>query len=481
MAYSKEYKEEILEQMKTKSIKEIANETGISQATLYNWKKKIEVNEDTMEKEQIQTEELQLIVKYIKEKNIEEIKNIKNVADKIKKRKDLQLKLVKKYIKEGNIKEVEKLAEKFPENEQVQIQLAKMYAEKNDLEGVRRLVEQFPENKHVQTQLVKMYTHRKKINENVHNDENSELKVCNTQANILSKIGIKIRAGTLRFEDLEEFKQNYEDKNTEDYNLILIAMYQKLGQKKNALQTLRNVKRQGDYPKLLNQIEESLKTKKVKLFPYEAWEKLIGWKVTGADVQKEIENERERKEELKKLEQQKNREKGEVVKQQEQEVKSDDIKTMNSNKGKIKTNKQTEIVQTVLEKTTKPKIKTNSKKKEKKEEKIVLIKDKLSNKVQDTIEEIEKKYYVKMQQVDSAQSKYIKKYDKLESILECKNTNKRAQMELMLVLINEGYRDVVKEEFPEEDYKFIDEIIKQYYAKTLKPQDAKKQIDEYCI
>lgn len=35
MAYNKEYKQKILEQMKTKKIDEIAKETGISKATLF--------------------------------------------------------------------------------------------------------------------------------------------------------------------------------------------------------------------------------------------------------------------------------------------------------------------------------------------------------------------------------------------------------------------------------------------------------------
>ena len=101
------------------------------------------------------------------------------------------------------------------------------------------------------------------------------------------------------------------------------------------------------------------------------------------------------------------------------------------------------------------------------------------------IEQIKQELKQKMLKNDyeeaSRQEKYIKKYDKLQSILGCDTNNKRAQMELMLVLINEGYREVVKREFPEKDYEFVDEIIKGYYAKTIKPQDAKKEIDEYCM
>ena len=55
------------------------------------------------------------------------------------------------------------------------------------------------------------------------------------------------------------------------------------------------------------------------------------------------------------------------------------------------------------------------------------------------------------------------------------------QMELMLILINEGYREDAKKSFPEEDYEFVDGIIKQYLEKRLKPKDAIKAVDEYCL
>ena len=57
--------------------------------------------------------------------------------------------------------------------------------------------------------------------------------------------------------------------------------------------------------------------------------------------------------------------------------------------------------------------------------------------------------------------KYIKKYDKLQSILECSEGNKRAKMELMLVLINEGYSNIVETEYPAE-YKFISSLVEEY-------------------
>ena len=76
--------------------------------------------------------------------------------------------------------------------------------------------------------------------------------------------------------------------------------------------------------------------------------------------------------------------------------------------------------------------------------------------------------------------KYIKKYDKLQSILECSEQNKRAKMELMLVLINEGYSNIVETEYPAE-YKFINSLVEEYKKKEKTADVVKKEIDEYCL
>ena len=76
--------------------------------------------------------------------------------------------------------------------------------------------------------------------------------------------------------------------------------------------------------------------------------------------------------------------------------------------------------------------------------------------------------------------KYIKKYDKLQSILECSEGNKRAKMELMLVLINEGYSNIVETEYQTE-YKFINSLVEEYKKKEKTADIVKKEIDEYCL
>ena len=159
----------------------------------------------------------------------------------------------------------------------------------------------------------------------------------------------------------------------------------------------------------------------------------------------------------------------------------------------------------------------------KKSKKVINIEQAISKRARKTVNELQKRYYVKMQPTEGkvtlpkeyyklldgikkvnstekrrrmqimqdmlkenyesneVQREYAKRYDKLQAILASDKQNKRAQMELMLVLINEGYGDVVEEEFPEKDNNFINEIIQQYKNKTVNPKEAKKEIDEYCL
>lgn len=78
------------------------------------------------------------------------------------------------------------------------------------------------------------------------------------------------------------------------------------------------------------------------------------------------------------------------------------------------------------------------------------------------------------------QQEYIKKYDKLQSILESNKDNRRAIMELVLILINEGYSDVAKKEYKDE-FIMIEEIISKIKEQRISIQEAKKALDEVCL
>jgi hypothetical protein len=264
-------------------------------------------------------------------------------------------------------------------------------------------------------------------------------------------------------------------------------MYEKLGQKKNALELIRQIEKEGIKTQNLSAIKDRLKSKKRTRFDLDKWDSLIGWEVAITE-QYNIEEMKLKEKNAnlyaKPIEAKSSEIDGKklVAKESSNKVVSEETKKVQSS---IITNIGTITRQvSPTKKTSNQKKKSNIKETTKK----ATIETTMSSQLKDTIKKINVDYYVKMQpskQVTNAsieaQKKYIKKYDKLQSILGCSTDNKRAQMELMLVLINEGYKDIAKQEFPEQDYNFINDIINQYNAKKILPSKGKQKIDEYCI
>jgi tetratricopeptide (TPR) repeat protein len=304
---------------------------------------------------------------------------------------------------------------------------------------------------------------------------------------VLIPIRAKIWAGTLEKSDLDNMDQIRENITEEQYYLIKMAMYEKLGQKKNALELIKQIEKEGIKTKNLSAIKDRLKSKKRTIFDLDKWDSLIGWEVAITEQYN--------------IEEMKSKEKNANLYAKPIETKTSEIdgeklgakepsnKVISEKTKKVQSSIITNIGTITRQISPTPKT-SNQKKKSKIKETTnkVTIETTMSSQLKDTIKKINVDYYVKMQpskQVTNAsieaQKKYIKKYDKLQSILGCSTDNKRAQMELMLVLINEGYKDIAKQEFPEQDYNFINDIINQYNTKKLLPSNGKQKIDEYCI
>ncbi len=339
----------------------------------------------------------------------------------------------------------------------------------------------------------------------------------NSSNNLLSKIRAKIWAGTIENEDIINIEKQKEEIDREQYYLIKIAIYEKLGQKRNALQVIEQIRAEGITIKGITEIRDRLKSKKVAFFDLDKWDQIIGW-----DVSKTEEYEQE-------LRNVNNTEQNDRLKTQENNI----IKTeppVSSEKVLKPKNRAKERRYVTSEDIAKNNIKPSAKNDEKKQtpkkqkwdNKEITILQTLSYTLKQTIEEINYKYYVEMQPKvtksilskeyydllqdigktnleekkrrtklmqdilkevygdGQIREKYVKKYDKLQSILECSSDNKRAKMELILVLINEGYKQVAKIEFGEE-YDYIEKIIEQYGKRKMTAKEVKDSIDEYCI
>ena len=103
----------------------------------------------------------------------------------------------------------------------------------------------------------------------------------------------------------------------------------------------------------------------------------------------------------------------------------------------------------------------------------------LPEEIIETIHKIKEKYNLKMQDT-SIRDKYQKKYDNLESLLAKSSSNKRAKLQIMVIMINEGYGEILKNNYPKE-YEFVEGLIQEYRTKKIDNKMLKEKIDEYCM
>lgn len=307
------------------------------------------------------------------------------------------------------------------------------------------------------------------------------------------KIRQKIYLQTITEDDIYKIKELIEKRKEQKENyLVLIAIYERIGQKQNALNVIKQMQQNGIEVKGIAQVRERLNSKKNRIYDILSWDKLIGWNITPI----EDENSEKQDHEL----QVEKKDKKDSITEKTQCIQTQESETSNKldKSEKIKeTKKETQyIIQEGIKqksnstpKSPKEKrVKENDENREKR--KIRKIRDIVGVGVKEVTDKIGQTYYVQMQLYNDGvlntraeierRQKYIKKYDKLQSILECSENNKRAKMELMLVLMNEGYSKVVENEFPKE-YEYINKLVEEYKKKAKTAKEVRQEIDEYCL
>lgn len=307
------------------------------------------------------------------------------------------------------------------------------------------------------------------------------------------KIRQKIYLQTITEDDIYKIKELIEKRKEQKENyLVLIAIYERIGQKQNALNVIKQMQQNGIEVKGIAQVRERLNSKKNRIYDMLSWDKLIGWNITPI----EDENSEKQDHEL----QVEKKDKKDSITEKTQCIQTQESETSNKldKSEKIKeTKKETQyIIQEGIKqksnstpKSPKEKrVKENDENREKR--KIRKIRDIVGVGVKEVTDKIGQTYYVQMQLYNDGvlntraeierRQKYIKKYDKLQSILECSENNKRAKMELILVLMNEGYSKVVENEFPKE-YEYINKLVEEYKKKAKTAKEVRQEIDEYCL
>lgn len=301
----------------------------------------------------------------------------------------------------------------------------------------------------------------------------------------------KIYLQTITEEDIKKIKELIENNKEEKENyLVLIAMYERNSQKQNALNVIKQMQENNVEVKEIAKIKERLKSKKNRIFDMAKWDELIGWDVSNISNKEEIEQETQIQ-----IKQHNNEENIRQKNLEEKEEQDKEIKVeYNKEKETIEENRKSKyIVQEGIKaqyssKQRKSKDEIKEKNSVKEEER--KIRNVVGTSIKESIDKIGRTYYVQMQIYNDGalnthaeierRQKYIKKYDKLESILECSEKNKRAKMELILVLMNEGYSKVVQKEYPTE-YEYINKLVEEYKNREKTAEKVKKEIDEYCL
>ena len=406
-------------------------------------------------------------------------KLFKEVIELDSKNEYARLELGKLYEEQGREEEAEKLFKEVinlnQKDEYARLELGKLYEEqgreKEAEELFKEVINLNQKDEYARLELGKLYAKQEEKK-----CENKKLQHIEDL-----KIRDKIYLQKITEDDIEAIKQLLEQhKDEKEIYLVLIAVYERMGQKQNALNVIKRMQQNGLEVKGISIIKERIKSNKAQIYDMTKWDELIGWNVSPIEYKEEENNTTiENKEEEKLLDK-------EIPRSTEKENRGKKLKSSNREEN----NKY--IIQKGIKQESKGNTKTSStsRVKENKEKQAKKIGETIRENTKSAVNRIGLTYYAKMRLCsDKAEDihketervrKYIKKYDKLQSILECSEGNKRAKMELMLVLINEGYSNIVENEYLDE-YKFINSLVEEYKKREKTADVVKKEIDEYCL
>lgn len=471
--YDQEFKNKILHLLKQKTVKEVAQEFNISSTTLYRWSKAKEDSKLIKKfigiKNYVEAIELakkhpndtliqsQLITICIK---MEEYDKGEEIAKKYPNYTPIQSQLITIYMNQNKYAQAEKIAKKYPNNALIQSQLVTIYMNQKKYEKVEEIAKKYPSHTPIQSQLITIYMNQKKYdkaeeiakkypnntliqkqlmaNNNKKESEKTEetldeisdlddVIIKNKNQDFPKEIGDirnKISKGIISAQDLENLERFKQQIGLENYLLIMMAVYEKLGLSNMCKRLLKQ-------DKILDvKLKSQLMTyfeEKNKIYNLEKWDNLIGWFNEQENFIEEVPE--------KNIEVLEAKETDLPVKKQHLELK---VKNSNiSEKMVIVTPSK------VGEVSEKKNIKNKTKAKAK------TLKDILNKPSKEMILDLKIKYYKEMHDLEKRESA-IYKYDRLEEILSSEPSIKNFDS-LLLMLIGDGNdKEKVEQSIPEQ-------------------------------
>ena len=371
----------------------------------YNEARKIGNKEEFVNNSSIQA---QMMMIEIKKGNLEKAKQIGN-REGFQDKMSIQSQMIIIAIKEGDLEKAKEIGnrEKFINHETIQSQMITIAIMEGDLEKAKEIGnrEEFKNNEIIQEQMKSIESNEKfsPINE-----DNIEEDIINIDRNqLVNRIRTKLYYDKIEQGDIEEIK-NSEFVSEYEKNCILLAIYEKTKNVQKAKQLVKKYKEENPDSKdikTFNIIMQRIESKKIKIFDFTLYDKLLKW-----EFDKELEE--EYKEELRK--------ESDKKREQKMQIRKEATQVVTGSKKVFTETKTTETVEKPVKKETlAKKIKVVNPQQEKTVQEKVKKESTHFNEIVEYLKEKRKEIYVKLQSKDwNIQRKAQEQWDKMEILLD---------------------------------------------------------------
>ena len=364
----------------------------------------------------------------------------------------IQSQLMTIYIKTKQFEKGIELANQFPNYRPIQSQLMTIYIKTNQFEKAVEIADRFPNDELIQNKLSylnDLINYKEKFEKNGLKEANlSEINLDGKEKKFDRNINIlraKILSGIICLDDIQNLESIKYQLEEREYLLIKACIFEKLNLKKKCVETVQEITDITSKDK--NQLLQSI-AKNNKFFSLEKWDYLIGWSIDSVDEYLEVSKLKVSSKENK------------CTVQKSKKIK-DNIQTENlSSEKKAKRKKDLKVISGSFSSQRTKNISKNKSEKVRKQ----TIYESLNSDYKQAVYDLKLKYYLEMydehKKIDA-----MFKYDRLEDVLNCENSNSKAFYQLLLMLRDIQYN--FEKDYPKE-YEIINNRISEIKVLTKK-------------
>lgn len=380
MAYSEEEKQNALKRIENGDrIKDIAEETGISVQTLYNWRKANKLVEENQGKDEINKEEIE------KDKENLSLKQTNTEENHIE-----QSIIIKKLIRERRFREAKEIGKRFPNDPRIGFQIASAIMRRN--------------KKRVNT-----------VKKSVKSDKKEKAQ--------LNRIKTQLCYDKIDYSTIETLKKNTDISEFKKV-ISLLAICEKKKMRSEANRIAREYVTENEQEKkIIKQILARIASKKANIFDMEKYDAILNWKM-DPQLSKQYKDELQEISENRRQERLIARKKAQDI---EEKKKTPTERVNMSEKVEEKRRDRSAIYRkSLVVKRNTVKIPKEQNKEENVEESSKKQNQMMYNHINKFIKEQRRKLYVNMQSQDAkTQADAITKWDRIEILLD--KLNERSQ------------------------------------------------------